>query len=121
MTTSSIQRFSTNSRMSKAVVANGMVFLSGQTSSGTNLQTIEAQTEEALRRVDMHLAEVGSSKGRLLSATVYLRDIADFQRMNQVWEAWLAPGLAPARTTVEAKLASPHLCVEFSIVALMHG
>lgn len=66
MTTSSIQRFSTNSRMSKAVVANGMVFLSGQTSSGTNLQTIEAQTEEALRRVDMHLAEVGSSKGRLL-------------------------------------------------------
>lgn len=121
MTKHSIQRFSTNSRMSKAVIASGLAFLSGQTASGTDFETIEAQTEEALRRIDMYLAEVGTSKEHLLSATVYLSEITDFQRMNQVWEAWLAPGHSPARTTVEARLASPNLRVEFTVIASVNS
>ena len=63
------------------------------------------------------LAEAGSARERILSATVYLRDIADFAAMNEVWEAWLPVGAAPARTTVEARLAVPELRVEITVVA----
>jgi enamine deaminase RidA (YjgF/YER057c/UK114 family) len=46
-----------------------------------------------------------------------LKTIDDFAMMNSVWEAWLPPGSAPARTTVEATLASPELLVEVTVIA----
>jgi enamine deaminase RidA (YjgF/YER057c/UK114 family) len=70
-----------------------------------------------LARIDALLNEAGSDRSRLLTATVYLRDIADFAAMNAVWEAWMPAGAAPARTTVEARLAAPDLRVEITVVA----
>ena len=75
------------------------------------------QTREVLRRFDELLAEAGSDKSRLLSVTIYLCDIALFDAMNAEWDAWVPAGAAPARATVEAKLASPELVVEMSVVA----
>lgn len=113
----SIERLHTGPRMSRIVRHGGVIYLCGQTAGGSDLVGVEAQTREVLSRIDTLLAEAGSQRGRLLAATVYLRDIADFAAMNAVWEAWLPAGAAPARTTVEARLASPELRVEITVTA----
>lgn len=117
---SDIERKHTNARMSKIVRHGHLVFLCGQTAGGSANASadITAQTHEALSRVDALLAEAGSDRTRILSATIYLRNINDFSPMNAVWESWVAPGTAPARTTVEARLASTSLLVEVTVIAL---
>jgi enamine deaminase RidA (YjgF/YER057c/UK114 family) len=112
-----IERHHVGPRMSKIVRYNGLVFLCGQTSSGASLETIEDQTQAVLRKIDDLLAEVGSGKSRLLQAQIHLRDMADFDAMNRVWEAWIPSGAAPARATVQARLASPELRVEITVIA----
>jgi enamine deaminase RidA (YjgF/YER057c/UK114 family) len=114
-----IERIHTSARMSKIVRHGGLVYLCGQTASGGAHAggDISAQTREVLLRIDALLAEAGSDRGRLLSTTIYLRDIGDFAAMNEVWEQWVRPGTAPARTTVEARLASASLLVEMTVVA----
>lgn len=116
-----IQRHHTNGRLSKIVCYAGLVYLCGQTAKGSASANgdIAAQTAEVLGRIDSLLAEVGSDRTRLLTATIFLKDIADFSGMNEVWEAWLAgkEACAPARTTVEALLATPSLRVEITVTA----
>lgn len=113
-----IVRHHTNARMSKIVRAQGLVFLCGQTAGGTDIADIGGQTREVLSRIDSLLAEAGSSRVHILTATVYLRTIGDFDAMNAEWESWIPEGAAPARTTVEAKLASADLLVEITVTAL---
>ena len=75
------------------------------------------QTREVLSRIDALLAEVGTDRHRILTATIYLKSIVDFATMNTVWESWMPQGCAPARTTVEARLAAESLLVEITIAA----
>ena len=103
--------------MSKIVRHGGLVFLCGQTSSGTKLESIEDQTRHVLANIDALLAEAGTDKTRLLQAIIHLREMGDFAGMNRAWEAWMEPGAAPARTTVQAALAFPALRVEITVVA----
>ncbi|MGY2048498.1 RidA family protein [Methylobacterium sp. JK268] len=110
----SIQRIETGARMSQAVIHNGTVYLAGQVGEGPD---VAAQTQAVLGEIDALLAQAGSSKERILSATIYLADMAGFADMNRVWDAWVAPGHAPARATVEAKLAGPQYRVEIVVVA----
>ena len=70
-----------------------------------------------LAQIDALLAEAGSDKSQLLSATIYLPDIADFAAMNAVWEKWVVAGATPARATVQAILAAPEYKVEIQVVA----
>lgn len=116
-----IQRHHTNARMSKIVVHRGVAYLCGQTAKGSESAAgdISAQTREVLSRIDGLLAEVGSDRTRLLSATIYLRDMADFAGMNIVWEAWLAQmqAGAPARATVQAAIATDGLRIEIVLAA----
>ena len=114
-----IERRHTGARMSKIVRHAGLVYLCGQTASGGPHADadIGAQTREVLSRIDALLVEAGSDRGRMLSTTIHLRDIADFAAMNEAWEQWIRPGTAPARTTVQARLASPGLRVEMTVVA----
>ncbi len=70
-----------------------------------------------LAQIDALLLEAGTDKSKILSATIYLPDIADFAAMNAVWEKWVVPGQTPARATVEAKLAAPEYRVEIQVVA----
>jgi enamine deaminase RidA (YjgF/YER057c/UK114 family) len=72
-----------------------------------------------LEKIDGYLEKAGIDKTRLVSAQVWLADIArDFAGMNEVWDAWVPQGHAPARATVQAKLAAPELLVEIAVVAL---
>ncbi len=72
-----------------------------------------------LAKVERLLEEAGSSKSRMLSATIYLADIRDFEEMNKVWDAWVDPENTPGRTTVEARLARPEVRVEVTVIAAL--
>ena len=112
-----IKRIDANKRMSEAVIYNGTVFLSGQV--GSPGKTTKEQTVEALSAIDRLLAKAGTNKSRLLSATIWLADMVDFDIMNEVWEAWLEESAAPARATCEAQLASPLYQVEIIVTAAL--
>lgn len=68
-------------------------------------------------KIEELLATVNSGKEKLLSVTIYLADMALFKEMNEVWDAWVTPGKAPARACVQASMARPELLVEMSVVA----
>lgn len=109
-----IKRIETGPRMSQAVVHNGTVYLAGQVAKGEN---VTEQTQAILAQIDTLLAAAGSDKTRLLSATIYLTDMATFGDMNKVWESWVVGGATPARATVAAGLAAPEYKVEIAVVA----
>jgi enamine deaminase RidA (YjgF/YER057c/UK114 family) len=103
-------------RLSAAVVHNGIVYVSGQVPD-TPYADVGTQTREILAKIDAILAEAGTDKRRVLNASVWLSDIMTFDDMNKPWEAWVAPGPAPARATVEARIANPRFRVEIALVA----
>jgi len=111
-----IQRLQPGPRLSAAVVHGGIVYISGQVPDTLNAD-VATQTREILAKIDRLLAEAGSDKGRLLNVNVWLADIITFDQMNQVWEAWLLPGQAPARATVESRIANPGYRVEIAAIA----
>ncbi|HYE51854.1 MAG TPA: RidA family protein [Azospirillaceae bacterium] len=111
-----IKRHLPGTRMSQAVVHNGIVYLAGQVAEDT-AAGVRGQTEQVLWQVDTLLADCGSGKDRILSATVYLADIGTFAEMNAAWDAWVDRADPPARATVEARLAAPEYLVEIVVVA----
>lgn len=112
-----ITRFKSNPRMSQAVAHKGVLYLAGQI--GAPGENAAAQTTAILASVDALLSEAGSTRAKILSATIWLADIADFNEMNAVWDAWVDQANPPARATVEAKLAAPSLKVEIAIIAAL--
>ena len=104
--------------MSQGVIAGGVVYLAGQVADDTSAD-VKGQTAQVLAKIDTVLARAGSSKSQLLSATIYLKDMADFAAMNKIWDAWVAPDGKPARATVQAALATPDYLVEIQAVAAL--
>ena len=115
----SIERHQVATRMSQAVVHGNTVYLAGQVARDAGGEPVAVQTQEVLQRIDDLLAEAGTDKSRLLSATIWLADIGTFDEMNGVWDAWVSPGNPPARACVEAKLASPRFTVEIGVIAAL--
>lgn len=114
----SIERRHTGPRMSQIVIHGDTVYLAGQVASNAQGQDVAAQTRDVLAAIDRLLAEAGSGKEKVLSATIWLTSMDNFAAMNGVWDAWVAPGHAPARATVESpRLAAPGYDVEIGIVA----
>jgi enamine deaminase RidA (YjgF/YER057c/UK114 family) len=113
----SIHRINPGARMSAAVVHNNTVYLAGQVADKTAGGSVKDQTEEVLSLIDDLLAKAGTDKTKLISATIYLTDIATFADMNAVWENWVVEGHTPARATLEAKLAAPKYNVEIVVIA----
>lgn len=113
----SITRLHSGPRMSQAVIHNDMVYLAGQV--GNPGESVAAQTKSVLASIDALLAEAGTDKTRILTATIWLADMADFAEMNSVWDAWVTEGHAPARATGEAKLATPDYKVEIIVTAAL--
>ncbi len=110
-----IQRHGSTRRYSDSVVHNGTVYL---VEVPSNLDAdITGQTENLLASIERLLAQAGSDKSRLLMATIYLADMADYGAMNAVWDAWLPEGSAPARACVQARLANPEFRVEIVLTA----
>lgn len=114
---SDISRIGIGARMSEAVCYNGIVWLAGQV--GNPGDSVANQTRKCLAEVDRILAEAGTDKTRILSAQIWLSDIASFAEMNAVWDAWVPQGHTPARATGEARLASPDYNVEVIVTAAL--
>jgi enamine deaminase RidA (YjgF/YER057c/UK114 family) len=111
-----IERLQCGPRMSQAVIHNGVVYLAGQVAKDGG-EDVAEQTRQVLAAIDALLAEAGSDKSRILSATIYLADMADFATMNGIWDAWIVAGSTPARATVQASLAAPRYKIEIMVVA----
>ena len=113
----SIQRLHTNQRMSQIVVHGDTVYLAGQVALDKPGGSFAEQTRNILDRIDALLKEAGTDKTKVLTATIWLADMRGFEDMNAVWDAWVPAGCAPARATVEAKLATPAFTVEIGVIA----
>ncbi len=107
---------------SQAVKANGFVFVSGQIpidpATGQIITgDIAAQTERVLKNLSAILTAAGTGLERAVKTTVYLKDMGDFARMNDVYAKFFS-GSPPARATVEVARLPKDVAVEIDVVAL---
>ncbi len=110
-----IQRFGMGPIFSKRVERDDLVFLAGLTADDQSAP-VKGQTEQVLAKIDALLAEAGSSKSRILTATVYLADMSLKGAMNEVWKAWVDAKNPPARVCVGVALEGKVL-VEIIVIA----
>lgn len=107
---------------SQAVVAGGFLFASGQIgidpSTGKLIEGgIREQTKRVLDNLDAVLAECNIGFGRVVKATVYLKDMSDFQAMNDVYSARFRDEPRPAREAIQAAALPKGALVEISCIA----
>jgi enamine deaminase RidA (YjgF/YER057c/UK114 family) len=112
-----VERKQVGPRMSQIVIHGDTVYLAGVVARENAGRSVTEQTREILATIDNYLAQAGTDKTRILSANIWLANIATFNEMNAVWDAWVPQGHTPARATVEAKLATPDHKVEIMLVA----
>ena len=103
-------------RMSQAVEHNGVVYLAGQVGDDPKAD-FATQTKQILAKIEKLLAECGSDKSKLLWAQLWVTDMRNFAAMNEVWDAWVAPGNTPARAGLCSALAAPDWKVEIMVMA----
>jgi enamine deaminase RidA (YjgF/YER057c/UK114 family) len=111
-----IERIENGERFCRVLRHNGTVYIAGMTADDLSADTT-GQTEQVLAKIDRYLAAAGSDKAKLLSAVIWLRDIADFEMMNRAWDAWIDRSAMPVRATVEARLAGDGYRVEIMVTA----
>ena len=112
-----IERIDTSRRLSRAIIYNGTVFLAGVT-AGDCSESIKGQTRQVLQKIEGHLSKAGTNKSCLLTAQIWLKDIArDFEDMNEIWDSWTAPDAAPTRATAQCEMAEPDILVEIVVTA----
>ncbi|MBP8063732.1 MAG: RidA family protein [Acinetobacter sp.] len=112
-----IQRIGVNTRLAGCVVHSGLVYVSGQVPTTLDADA-KQQTLEVLEKIDVLLEHAGSDKSRILTAQIWIKNIAeDFTAFNECWEAWLPAGVAPARAALQADLARPQVLVEVMLTA----
>ncbi len=113
-----ITRHHIGSRMSQIVIHGDTVYLAGQVANDVTAD-ITGQSQQVLDKIDTLLGEVGSDKSKILTAQIWLPNIGDFSKMNEVWDAWVLEGHTPARACIEARLATPSYLVEIGVIAAL--
>jgi enamine deaminase RidA (YjgF/YER057c/UK114 family) len=113
---SSITRQQSDTRLSRVVTHGGVAYLAGLTADNRK-GSMKAQTEEVLKKIDALLKAAGTSKSRLLSATIYISDMSQKAQMDEAWSAWIDPKNTPARACVEVQLGTPETLVEIMCMA----
>ncbi|HRG61821.1 MAG TPA: RidA family protein [Burkholderiales bacterium] len=110
-----ITRIGTTARWSDVVIFNNVLYT---VEVPTNLDAgLKDQTKEVLNSIAKILSDNGSDKKHILSVTIYLKDIAQIDEFNQIWDKWLPLGSAPVRACVEARLANQAYLVEIQLSA----
>ena len=107
---------------SQAIRAAGLVFVSGQLalrpgSSELVGDGIEEQTEQVFANLRAILEQAGSGLDRIVKTTVYLRDLGDFQGMNEIYRRHVGD-VPPARATLEVSALPSGALVEIDAIAL---
>jgi enamine deaminase RidA (YjgF/YER057c/UK114 family) len=111
-----VKRLHVGPRLSEVAIFKGTVYLAGQIAEQTKADAY-GQAVEVLGHVDRLLAEAGSDKRHILSATVILANMKHYADMNRAWDAWVEPGATPPRATIEAKLAKSEYLIEIKVIA----
>ncbi|MCC7046461.1 MAG: RidA family protein [Alphaproteobacteria bacterium] len=101
----SIERHEVGPRMSKVAVKGDTVYLAGQIAADP-VPSVRGQTTQILAQIDALLKLAKTDKSNLLSATVILSDIRNYDEMNSVWDAWVVQGDTPPRAVFEGKLVN---------------
>jgi enamine deaminase RidA (YjgF/YER057c/UK114 family) len=112
-----LKRFGDATVIADMVVHNGVAYLAGHVAEEPVSPSVYEQTKNILKQIDELLAQANSDKTRLLKTNIWLSDISTFAEMNKAWGEWVPKGQAPARATVEAKLAGPQWKVEIMVTA----
>lgn len=112
-----LKRLHVAARYSEAAIFNGVVYLAGMVPECAATD-IRSQTADVLAQVDQRLAEAGSNKTCILRTQIFLADIKDIAAMNEIWDAWVSPGSAPPRATVQAALSNPDYRIEIVVTAV---
>lgn len=113
-----IERIEAGPRLSEAVICGDRIYTCGVVADKAFGKSVLEQTQDILEQIDAILAQAGSDKSRVLKANIWLADMSGYDEMNRAWDAWVIPGQAPARATVESKLAAPGYSVEIMIEAV---
>jgi enamine deaminase RidA (YjgF/YER057c/UK114 family) len=114
-----ISRVGVAARYSDLVILDDTAFFSGYVPETTIGGSVADQTRDVLDQIAESLAQIGSDKTKLLHATIWLADMASYDAMNAVWDAWVVPGQAPTRACVQAKLADPGYALEIQVTAAL--
>lgn len=108
---------------SQAIVANGFVFAAGQIGTdpktGLLAEGIEGQVEQTLKNIAAVLKASGSSMENVVKATVFLADINDFAKMNEIYSKYFKAPF-PARSTVQVARLPRDAKVEIEVIALLN-
>lgn len=112
---SDIQRIGVTTRWSDAVIHRGVVYFVEVPDDPTAAPA--QQISQVLQQIDARLAQVGSSRERMLQVLIYLPDLGDLTEFNSQWDAWVPSGHAPSRACVQATLAAPGYRVELAVTA----
>ncbi len=110
-------RIAPGDRMSQAVVHGGIVWLSGQIGEASD--DLEGQTRACLAQVEALLSQAGSAKSHIIKMEIWLADLADFDAMNAIYEAWLDRENPPARATCEARVRADGTLIEMVATAAL--
>lgn len=78
---------------------------------------MKGQTAQIPAKIEPLLARIGADEPRILSASLWRANAASYKDMNEIWDAWVPDGEAPARACVESKLATPQYAVEIGVIA----
>jgi len=100
----------------KAVKYGGFVFVGGLIASDLTLD-MKGQTAEICQKIDQVLAEQGTDKARLLSATIFVTDLNQRPMMNEAWAEWLTSADLPARATIGVADLGANVLIEITAVA----
>ncbi|MBV8665509.1 MAG: RidA family protein [Burkholderiaceae bacterium] len=115
-----ISRFEVGPRFSEMTVVDvgtaKLIYIAGQVAENTSLDVV-GQTRQVLQIIDRLLAKAGADKSSIVAARIYLHSVGDYAAMNSVWDDWVAPGQAPARATIGAKLIHHEYKVEIEVTA----
>lgn len=111
-------RYDKNHRRSRAIVHGKTIYFAGQVAEDLKAD-ITTQTAQALAKIDALLADAGGERKNVVSATIWLRDISDFDAMNAVWDAWVDPDNPPTRCCGQVIMANPDLRVEIIPIAAL--
>ena len=99
------------------VVAHGGVLHLGGVVAAERSASMKGQTEQVLARIGALLGEAGSDKGKVLSATIYITDMALKDEMNEAWTAWFEPADLPSRATIGVADLGPKVLIEVVVTA----
>ena len=81
------------------------------------VQDVTGQTKQILAKIDDYLKQAGTSKSNLLTANLWIKDMALFSQMNAVWNDWVDPANPPCRACVRADMARPEILIEIMVTA----